>query len=237
MNTRSVHLTPRLLAALELLKGTNCVADVGCDHGRLAAALLQQNVCNRVIASDVSEPSLEKAKRLLTYIGVSDRVSIRCGDGLTVLEPGECDAIALLGMGGTLMCRLLDACTVPLMGANAVVLQPMRAQRDIREYLYTHCFHITDERIVREGDRLYQVLKAVPNSTLQSWPERFPAGFFDVGYTAFEHREPNLYVLCMQQREQHLKRLKTARNTDGEERLTERIRALDQILEQLKPEE
>lgn len=237
MNARSVHLTPRLTAALELLNGSTCVADIGTDHGRLAAALLQQNICERVIASDVSEPSLRKAEALLSYIGLSDRVSVRCGDGLSVLEPGECDAVALLGMGGTLMCRLLDACDVPLMGANAVVLQPMRAQREIREYLYRHCFHITDDRIVREGNRLYQVLRAVLIDTVQEWPEHFPQGFFDVGYTAFERREANLYALCIQQREQHVKRLKTARNTDGEARLADRIRALDQILKELEPEE
>ncbi len=237
MNARLVHLTPRLTAALELLNGSVCVADIGTDHGRLAAALLQRGIAERVIASDVSEPSLRKAEALLGYIGLSDRVSVRCGDGLSVLKQGECDAVALLGMGGTLMCRLLDACEVPLMGANVAVLQPMRAQRDIRAYLYRHCFHITDERIVREGDRLYQVLKAVPKNTVQDWPDRFPQGFFDVGYTAFEHREANLYALCMQQREQHLKRMESARNTDGEARLTERIRALDQILNELGPEE
>lgn len=233
MKERSVHLTPRLTAALDLLKGSVCVADIGCDHGRLAASLLQQNICERVVASDVSEPSLQKAKSLLTYIGVSDRVSFRCGDGLSMLTAGECDAVAILGMGGTLMCRLLDACDIPLMGAKKIVLQPMRAQRDIRAYLYRHRYQITDDRIVREGSRLYQVFRAVLADSVQTWPQGFPEGFFDVGYTAFLHREPNLYALCMQQRDQHLKRLKTAQHTAGENALTERIQALDRIIEQL----
>lgn len=233
MRNRSLHLSPRLQAALELINGAACVADVGCDHGRLAAALLQQNVCEHVICTDVSAESLQKAEQLLTYIGVSDRASFRCGDGLSVLSPNACDAVAILGMGGTLMVRILEACETPLNGAKAVVLQPMRAQREIREYLYRQCYRITDDRIVREGNRLYQVLSAIPSTTVQEIPKPFPKDFFDVGFLPFQNRDPNLRELCVRQRDQHQKRLESARGTSGEEPLLTRIRALDQILEQL----
>ena len=122
MSTRSVNITPRLRAALEMLVGFDTVADIGCDHGRLTAALLQKQICRRVIASDVSGPSLDKARSLIEHIGLSDRVSFREGDGCSVLLPGECDAIALLGMGGTLMVRILEACPVPLVGARQPVI-------------------------------------------------------------------------------------------------------------------
>ena len=107
MNDRYVHLTPRLRCALSMLNGSGIVADIGCDHGRLTAALLQQHACEQVIAADISEPSLEKAKQLLFHIGLNDRVSFRLGNGLDVLDRSEnVDAIALLGMGGTLMVEL-----------------------------------------------------------------------------------------------------------------------------------
>ena len=147
MSRRFVHITPRLAAAADMLKGYETVADVGCDHGRLTAALLQQNGCRKVIASDISDSSLEKARRLIAHIGLADRVSFCVGDGCSVLEPGECDAIAMLGMGGTLMCRILEACSVPLAGAKALVLQPMRAQDEIREYLYRKGYRTTDASI------------------------------------------------------------------------------------------
>ena len=37
-----VHLRPRLSRALDMLRGSQTVADIGSDHGRLAVALLQQ---------------------------------------------------------------------------------------------------------------------------------------------------------------------------------------------------
>ena len=230
MNNRYVHLTPRLLAALSMLSGSKVVADVGCDHGRLIAALLQQGICEKVIATDISEPSLLKAKQLLSYIGLSEHVSFRAGDGLYVLKPGECDAIAILGMGGTLMTRILDRCETPINGACCVVLQPMRAQADIRSYLYAHNFWITDDRIVPEHGRQYQIFRAEPNTVPQPIPDGFPKDFFDVGYQSFTQHDPYLKDLCEFQLAQHRKRMKTATGTDGEQKLVSRMQALEQIL-------
>lgn len=233
MRTRSVNITPRLEAALEMLAGFDTVADIGCDHGRLTAALLQRHVCDRVIASDVSGPSLDKSRSLIKHIGLSDRVSFREGDGCSVLTPGECDAIALLGMGGTLMVRILEACAVTLAGAKAIVLQPMRAQDDIRHYLHQNGFRIVCDRIVFDHGRLYQVCKAVPGNTPEALPAGFPEGFYDVGYRAFVDRDELLPALCKQQLAAHKKMLRTASGTEGEAIICHKIRSLEQILNEI----
>lgn len=226
---RYVHLTPRTQAALELLGTGRVAADVGCDHGRLTAALLQQDRFERVVASDVSADSLEKARALLGYIGVADRVSLRVGDGLSVLSPGECDAIAMLGMGGTLMARILDAAPVPLMGAQSIVLQPMRAQSDIRAYLHRNRYRITEERIVRERDRLYELLRAVPDASVQQFPEGWPEGFYDVGFVAWEQSDPLLDELLDRQEKRLLSQCTEARGTAGEAILLQKLAAIEAI--------
>lgn len=234
MSDRYVHITSRLSAALDLLKGYDCVADVGCDHGRLTAALLQGKICSRVIASDISVPSLEKAKRLINRIGVAEQVSFRVGDGCSVLKPGECDAIAILGMGGTLMCRILEACQPTLMGAKAVVLQPMRAQDDVREYLHRKGFRITGDRIVLDRSRYYQIFKAVPGYGQEPLPDGFPSGFYDVGYRSFADRDDNLAALCIQQLRFHKEMLITAAGTEGEVRLLKKVDAIETILKHIE---
>ena len=230
MNRRQVGITPRLSAALDLLNGSETVADVGSDHGKLAAALLQRGVCSRVVASDISEQSLQKGIELIRHIGLEEKVDFRVGDGLQVLAPGECDTIALLGMGGTLMCEILDTCDVPLMGAKAVVLQPMRAQRDIRSYLYRHDYRITDDRVIVDHGRYYQIFRAVPDTKRQELPESFPKDFFDVGFVSFEQHDPNLPALCRLQLSEHGKQMRNAKGTEGEEKLRVRMEALNAIL-------
>lgn len=237
MRIRSVNLTPRLTSALEMLRGYDVVADIGCDHGRLTAALLQKQICRRIIASDVSRPSLEKARMLIDHIGLSDQVSFREGDGCSVLSPGECDAIAMLGMGGTLMIRILEACSVPLMGAKAAVLQPMRAQDDIRQYLHINGFRVVSDRVVSDHGRLYQVFKTVPGNASEQLPDGFPIDFYDVGYRAFADRDVLLPDLCRQQLAAHKKMLLTAAGTGGEAIIRHKIDALERILNQMKTKE
>ncbi len=227
--TRYVHLTPRIEAALALIGKADTVADIGCDHGRLTAALLQRGVCSRVVASDVSARSLQKARDLIGHIGLNDRVSFRVGDGLSVLRENECDALAILGMGGTLMTRILSAAPVPMMGAGAMVLQPMRAQAEIREYLFKNRYHVTDERIVREGERLYELLRVVPGEAPQKMPPGWPTDFFDVGFTAWQQNDPLLPKRMEQMERQLKKRLEEARGTAGEAKLLEKRRALETI--------
>ena len=94
---------------MDMLRGAHPVADIGCDHGRLSCALVQQELADACIAVDISAPSLKKTEQLAARVGVSDRVETRLGDGLSPVGPGEADAIAILGVGGTLMARMLEA--------------------------------------------------------------------------------------------------------------------------------
>ncbi len=84
-----ILLDERLSAAAELareaLTGMErpVAADIGCDHGFLTARL--ETMPNlTMLASDVSAPSLEKARRLLAARGLSGRAT------LAVVDEFEC---------------------------------------------------------------------------------------------------------------------------------------------------
>ena len=191
-----IHPRERLACAIELLSGARVVADVGCDHGRLSCALIQQGAAKRCIAIDISEPSLKKAERLARQIGFEDRIETRLGDGLTPLKPGEADALAILGMGGTLMTRILDVAS-PLAGAKTCVLQPMRGAEEIRRWLYAHHYPVLADRVVLDTGRYYQVFSVgQPQKTPQPLPTGWPEDCFLLGYAAFANREPLLLALA-----------------------------------------
>ena len=221
----------RLGAAMELLSSCRVLADIGSDHGRLPLAMLQQGRSERCIACDISADSLEKARLLSGHVGLTDRMDFRVGDGLKVLSPGEADAISILGMGGTLMAEILSASPVPLMRAERCVLQPMRAQDDIRTYLYHNGYPILEDRVVREGGRLYQVfLIGRPDGQQDPWPDGFPEDCFTVGYLAFQNRDPLTRDFALRELEQARKRLKTASGTRGEAILRVKERQMTEIL-------
>ena len=220
MREKRVSLTPRLDWAAEQLRGADTVADIGCDHGRLAIALIQRQCCARVIAADISAPSLAKAARFVGFVGLSHAVELRLGDGLSAFVSGECDAAAMLGMGGILMTELLAACELPLNGAKRAVLQPMRGQATLRRYLYENGYHITADRIVREGRRYYQIITAEPpageNIKKQPIPKGWPSDCFDLGFVSYMQGDPLLPELAQNLLTQYEKELAGAKGTDRE---------------------
>ena len=222
-----IHPRERLECAIELLSGARVVADVGCDHGRLSCALIQRNLVARCIAIDISEPSLKKAKHLARQIGAEDRIETRLGDGLKPLVAYEADALAILGMGGTLMTEILDV-TPPLMGATKAVLQPMRAPDDIRKWLYERNYPILDDRVVLDAGRHYQIFSVgQPQQQRQQLPEGWPEDCFVLGYQAFSHREPLMKPLA----ERMLATTRRQLKTQHAEALTKLAAQLEQILQ------
>ena len=102
-----IRLDHRLRCAFDMLQGATAVADIGSDHGKLTAALLLEGGCERVVAGDISPECLDKTRRLIEQYDLQDRAQVRLGSGLSILSPGECDAAAILGMGGELMVEIL----------------------------------------------------------------------------------------------------------------------------------
>ena len=216
----------RLNCAIELLRGANTVADIGCDHGRLCCALIQQGAANRCIAVDISALSLLKADRLIRKTGLGDRVETRLGDGLSPLAVGAVDAIAILGMGGTLMMQILNV-TPPLLGAKKCILQPMRAAEDIRRWLYERNYPVLEDRVVLDAGRHYQIFSVgQPEEKRQALPDGWPQDCFLLGFTAFLHREALMRPLA----ERMLATTRRKLGTQRAEALERQKAQLEQIL-------
>jgi len=145
---------------------------------------------------------------------------------LKPLHAGEADAIAILGMGGTLMTEILDV-SPPLMGAGKAVLQPMRAPDDIRKWLYERNYPVLDDRVVLDTGRYYQIFSVgQPQTERQKVPDGWPEDCFVLGYTAFANREPQMKPLAERMLATTRRKLKTQRA----EALTRLSAQLEQIL-------
>ena len=155
-----VHLRPRLSRALDMLRGSQTVADIDSDHGRLAVALLQQGAAERVIACDISAPSLEKARALCSRCGLGGRMDFRVADGLGGLRPGEADALVMAGMGGLVMGRILQEGATVAAAARRILLQPQGNLPELRAFLYENGYCVQDEAIVLDNGRYYQLILA-----------------------------------------------------------------------------
>ena len=83
------------------------VADVGCDHGYLSIALLENKRAQKVIAMDVNKGPLSKAKENVTSAGFESDCELRLSDGLKALSHSEAEVICICGMVGALIGRFV----------------------------------------------------------------------------------------------------------------------------------
>ena len=204
-----IVLGARLNAIADMLGSFDTVADIGSDHGRLAVALLQTGKAKRVIASDISDLSLNKARKLAAVCGLTNRIDIRVADGLKGLNETEADALVIAGMGGTLIARLLSVSPEIAQSVKRIVMQPMRGTEELRYYLHHNGFRIVDECIAYEAGRYYQLI-ATQYGEPESIPENFPKGVYKFGWVTAQKRDPLFIPFLNRYKAGHLRRLKKA---------------------------
>ena len=162
MFNKHISLDPRLSMIAELIGTCECCADIGCDHGRLGAFLLQNGQCSRICLTDISEPSLAKARRLIALLGLEDKTDFLVGNGASILTR-KVDAAVIAGMGGETIADIIEGANGRLDGAK-LILEPNVAAMQLRQRLNAAGWKIANEVLVRDGRRIYPILVAVQGS-------------------------------------------------------------------------
>jgi tRNA (adenine22-N1)-methyltransferase len=160
-------------------------ADIGTDHGYVAEMLLNDDTCQKVIATDLNEGPLKRATEYLTVKGLSHRCDFRLGSGLEVLGENEAEVLIIAGMGGDLISGILETSKKTALNARELVLQPMSAVEVLRKYLFENGFIIEDENIIKEYHHYYFIIKAIPGEA-----EKPDEIFYEFSRHLIEKKDP-----------------------------------------------
>ena len=157
-----MSLGTRLQAVANFVPQGSKIADIGTDHGYLPIELVKTGRCIHAIAGDVNEGPYLAAKRSIRAASLLKKIDIRLGSGLEILQPNEVDIAIFCGMGGNLMVQLLKDCPNVVNSLQGLILQPQQGYSALREYLYSIDWHIENETIAIEDNRIYQIILAKP---------------------------------------------------------------------------
>lgn len=150
-----ISLSKRLQCLAEKIEKGSIAADVGTDHGYIPAWLIQNKVCNKVIASDIKAGPLNSAINTAKLAGVEDRIDFRLCAGLDKYGPDEFDAAIIAGMGGETVISILEA--APWTRNKKLIIQPQSKIPELRIWLYNNGFLINDAELVYDTGRIYLV--------------------------------------------------------------------------------
>ncbi len=156
-----VTLSKRLQAVTALAEPGETAADIGCDHGYVSIRLIQQGRFSKVIAMDVRPGPLETARKNIALYGMEDAVELRQSDGLRMLESGEADCMICAGMGGALICHILENDLEKAKAMKQIILQPQSEIFLVRGFLRRHGFAIVKEDMVKEDGKYYTMFLAI----------------------------------------------------------------------------
>ena len=159
----TVELSPRLKTVASFLEGVTLLCDVGSDHAYLLVYAIQQGLITSAIAGEVVKGPFESAQQTVQDYVLTDKISVRLGDGLDVVtSKDEVAAISICGMGGELIARILEQGRVKgtLTGNEKLVLQPNVAEHLLRQWLVDHHYEILEEVVVEDHRRLYEIIVA-----------------------------------------------------------------------------
>lgn len=150
-------ITPRLECIINHVSA-RIAADIGCDHAYVPIRLIQEKRAEYVIASDLNEGPLNIARSNIEKYGLCDKIETRLGEGLSVISPEEADTVIIAGMGGEIIEQIIRA-DYDISIKSKLILQPMNSQYELRKYLISSGFKITDEDIAIEGFKVYNILE------------------------------------------------------------------------------
>lgn len=157
---RMFTLSPRLSTAAGFLSEGALLADIGCDHGKLPIYAAKYLNPVKVIACDINEAPLARARFNCRRFSVGDVVELRLGNGLDPVRSEECTHITICGMGGETIASILSAAPWSQDGDHTLILQPETSAYKLRRFLYSNGYQIIDEKAVFDSNRVYSVLCA-----------------------------------------------------------------------------
>ena len=162
MTKNITSLSPRLSKIYSLVPNNRCTADIGTDHAYIPIALIENGKAETAIASDIKAGPIKRADSNIKSHRLSGKIETRLGPGLETLSINEAEVIIIAGMGGILISNILEASRDVVNSAKFLILQPMTAVKELREYLSEKNFTVCGEYLVAEENKLYNIITAQP---------------------------------------------------------------------------
>lgn len=167
------HLSSRLQKVASIIPENSRLADIGSDHGYLPVYLLLQDKISFAICGEVAKGPYQQTVNEIKKAKVEKKAIVRLEDGLKAIDKHDAvDIITICGMGGKLICDILEKGQDKLTPNTTLLLQPNVNESLVRQWLMTHCYTIIKEDIVEDHHKRYEIIyakKAEKKQTLMDY--------------------------------------------------------------------
>lgn len=155
---KQTELSRRLKAVASFIYKGATFADIGSDHAYLPAYVCERDPNARAIAGEVNDGPFQSAQSHINKQQLNDRVTVRKGNGLGVLNKNEVELVTIAGMGGKLIKTILEEGKEKLGKVQRIIAQPNLNAQVVRLWFLHNGYELIEETIIEEDGHIYEVL-------------------------------------------------------------------------------
>ena len=149
-------MTDRLNKIFAVLPKCESFADIGCDHGYIAKAMLKSGKCEKVTVSDISAKCLEKAENLLAEEIKNGRAKSVVSNGFDSVD--YCQVALIAGMGGEEICDILSRAKAQEKLPQTLVVQPMKNCDRVRLVALDCGYAFKYDKLFKSAGKFYNLI-------------------------------------------------------------------------------
>lgn len=153
------YLSERLTAIYKMVP-QGIAADIGADHGKLMIALFEGGIISHGYAIENKKGPYNRLVKALTDKGIEDSVIPLFSDGISEL-PQSVHTVIIAGMGGNNIIDILKKYPAKTQQIQTLIIDAHTAIPKVRKEISNLGFVIADEKMVREDDIFYEIIKFI----------------------------------------------------------------------------
>ncbi len=172
--SKNMKLDNRLHLCAQSVRNGARIADIGTDHAYLSIWLMKNKLISHAIAADLREGPLLNAQNNIKKYGMEQYIETRLSDGLDNINENEVDDIIIAGMGGELIINIIKRAGWLKNQNKSLILQPMSAEQELREFLFSEGFNLNTEKAVVSYGKVYSVMSVNYKGNLKYHDKLYP---------------------------------------------------------------
>ena len=168
-------LSKRLESLALLVDKKDSIVDVGCDHGLLSIYLVENNLCKKVIASDVNQNALNSAIKNISLRKLD--IETVLSDGINNVNLKGINTLIISGMGTSTILHILSDDS-KLKNIKKLILQSNNDHAILRRELNRKGYFLEQEVVLNDKGKWYVTMLFV-KSNEKNTEEQIEYGFMN----------------------------------------------------------
>lgn len=155
----NIKISKRLLLIASMVDKDSILADIGCDHALLDIYLLKNKIIKKAIACDIAQGSINQALKNVKKNNI-ENIDLRLSDGLSMIKSNDnIDTMVISGLGSQKIIKIISKDIDKIKDINNIIIQSNIGVPNIRKYLTKIGYFIKDEKLIKERNIIYTIIK------------------------------------------------------------------------------